>query len=181
MFEPDDWRPSFNAGLLAGEAVALLLVGLVLANRALALKIQTDALALVPAGPRLALFAALWGGLVGAVSHWLGKEHGRSVAGALWMVPLLGIHLQTLLPTARGLLRHRAGLAADVKAPRSRSQGHDDVHRADHHHPDGLGDLADLALLLSDFIMKLGAPFPGESMNPPPRSTSFIFYRTGSS
>jgi hypothetical protein len=116
MFEPDDWRPSFNAGLLAGEAVALLLVGLVLANRALALKIQTDALALVPAGPRLALFAALWGGLVGAVSHWLGKEHGRSVAGALWMVPLLGIHLQTLLPTARGLLRLAAqALPADVQ------------------------------------------------------------------
>ena len=117
MFEPDDWRPSFNAGLLAGEAVALLLVGLVLANRALALKIQTDALALVPAGPRLALFAALWGGLVGAVSHWLGKEHGRSVAGALWMVLLN--HLQTLLPTARDSFTSRRPCLPMSKAPQA--------------------------------------------------------------
>ncbi|NMB17370.1 MAG: hypothetical protein GX980_09705 [Firmicutes bacterium] len=117
MPKSDGWRPSFSAGLLAGEAVALLLVGLLLANRALALKIQEDALSFMPAGPRLALFAALWGGLVGAASHWLGEDgHGRSIAGALWMIPLLGIHLQALLPTARGLLRLAAlALPADVQ------------------------------------------------------------------
>ncbi|NLN16931.1 MAG: hypothetical protein GX182_06410 [Firmicutes bacterium] len=115
MFK-DDWRPSFSAGLLAGEAVALLLLGLLLANRALAHRIQVDALAFMPAGPRLALFAVLWGGLVGAAAHWAGKEHGRSVASALWMFPLLAIHIQTLLPTARGLLRLAAqALPADVQ------------------------------------------------------------------
>ena len=117
MFK-DDWRPSFSAGLLAGEAVALLLLGLLLANRALAHRIQVDALAFMPAGPRLALFAVLWGGLVGAAAHWAGKEHGRSVASALWMFPLLATHIQTLLPTA-GTRAWPQAPPADVKAPRA--------------------------------------------------------------
>ena len=115
MFK-DDWRPSFSAGLLAGEAVALLLLGLLPANRALAHRIQVDALAFMPAGPRLALFAVLWGRPSGG-SCPLGRERAWPIRRQRPMdVPPPAIHIQTLLPTARGLLRLAAqALPADVQ------------------------------------------------------------------